>query len=164
MNPTIIWRHKKENLKKCSLKNLESRKDLLFFTYPKKIEYDLSNFVLLTIDAPSLSIEDKAKGLLFIDGTWRYAKIMENTLLKSIKIEKRSIPNGFKTAYPRKQTECLDPKKGLATLEAIYISYFLTKKDPEGLLDHYYFKNTFLEKNPILKTEAFFFEAGFHNN
>jgi pre-rRNA-processing protein TSR3 len=45
--PTIILRHKKENLKKCSLRGLEPREDLRFFTYPHKMDFSLDGYVML---------------------------------------------------------------------------------------------------------------------
>ena len=32
--PTIIFRHRKENLKKCSLRFIEKRADCIFYSYP----------------------------------------------------------------------------------------------------------------------------------
>lgn len=148
--PTIIWRHRKENLKKCSLKNLELREDLLFFTYPKDKLCDISNYVVLTLDdAPPLTEEDSEKGLFFIDATWKYAEVMKKTLSGNKNLLWRSLPNLYKTAYPRVQTACPDPTHGLATVEALYISYLITKKDPSGLLDHYHFKDDFLRINSL---------------
>ena len=146
--PTIIWRHRKENLKKCSLKNLEIREDLLFLTYPKDSPGDLSNYVILTMNAPILSEDDSDKGLFFIDATWKYAEIMKNQLAGHEK-NLRSLPNIYKTAYPRKQTACPDPTHGLATVEAIFLSYLITKKDPTGLLNYYHFKEEFLKINSL---------------
>ena len=145
--PTIIWRHRKENLKKCSLKNLETRKDLRFFTYPTEKLVDISNYIVLTMDAPELTEKDKYYSLFFIDATWKYAEVMKNQLKKQHKIKWRSLPNIYKTAYPRKQTNCPDPACGLATVEAIYLSYLITKKETKGLLDHYHFKDQFLKLN-----------------
>lgn len=147
--PTIIWRHRKENLKKCSLKNLETREDLLFFTYPKDKLCDISNYVILSLNAPALTDIDADKGLLFIDGTWKYAEAMKKILSQDKKLQWRSLPNIYKTAYPRVQTGCPDPTHGLATVEALYLSYLITKKDPTGLLDYYHFKDEFLRINSL---------------
>lgn len=140
---TIIWRHRKENLKKCSLRYLENKEDFLFLTYPRDSLSDLSNYILLTLDGPILTENDKNKGLFFIDATWNLAKVMERQLPYMIK---RSLPS-YKTAYPRRQTGCEDPQRGLATLEAIYIAYKITQRNTDGLLDHYYFKDLFLTIN-----------------
>ena len=62
-------------------------------------------------------------------------------------IEKRCIPGGFRTAYPRRQNDCPNPEEGLASIEALYIAYILMGRDPTGLLDNYHWKDLFLEKN-----------------
>ena len=45
--PTIILRHRKENLKKCSLRGLETHKDLKFYTYPQHMPENLTGYVML---------------------------------------------------------------------------------------------------------------------
>lgn len=148
--PTIIWRHRKENLKKCSLKNLDSREDLLFFTYPKEELENIEGYIIMTADeAPLLTETDKDKGLLFIDATWRYAMVMSKKLQSCKNIQRRTLPKIYKTAYKRKQTNCPFPESGLATLEAIYLSYMITKRETKGLLDHYYFREEFLKTNSL---------------
>ncbi len=146
--PTVILRHVRENLKKCSLRGLETRPEMQFFSYPLNDLPRVESYVLLTIDAPPLTKEDCSRGLFLIDGTWRYAAVMENYVKKNIELTARSIPGGFVTAYPRKQTECADPEKGLASIEALYIAYWiLGRPSREGLLDNYYWKDSFLKIN-----------------
>lgn len=147
LKPTVILRHKKENLKKCSLRGLEPRSDFIFLTYPKSTLPSLKGYVLLTMGAPPLTKEDHDKGIFLIDGTWRYAQVMLSSIPKPYEFELRSIPDNYRTAYPRYQTECSDPEKGLASVEALYIAFQLMGKDPSGLLDHYYWKEDFLRKN-----------------
>ncbi len=139
--PTIIWRHRRENLKKCSLKGLEGRGDLVFLTYPIDPLPDLSNYLLLKVGAPPLSIDDAHRGLFIIDGTWKLAAVMERGCPP---METRSLPGNFRTAYPRRQTECLDPEKGLASVEALYLAHLILQRSVEGLLDRYYWKDQFL--------------------
>lgn len=141
--PTLIWRHRRENLKKCSLRGLESRPDMRFFTYPKASPPIESGYVVLSLEGEPLS--EKDQGLLLIDGTWRYADKMVKQLPENI--PKRRIPKGFVTAYPRKQEDCEEPDSGLASVEALYIAYKIMGKDPTGLLDHYHWKELFLERN-----------------
>ncbi len=143
--PTIILRHKKENLKKCSLRGLETREDMLFLKYPRESLPTLSGYIHLSLDAPPLSHADKDKGLLLLDSTWRYEKGMRKLVPEYV--EKRSIPPSFITAYPRKQTDCIEPDKGLASVEALFLAYLLSGKDTTGLLDLYYWKDLFFEKN-----------------
>lgn len=150
--PTIILRHRKENLKKCSLRGLERREDFRFFTYPQETVPDLTGYILLTPEAPPLSKEDAAYGLFLIDGTWRYAEKMVRSCSP---MECRSIPENFRTAYPRSQEGWINPEKGLASIEALYLAYLLTGRNPQGLLDHYYWKNIFLEKNGLVENLDF---------
>jgi pre-rRNA-processing protein TSR3 len=146
--PTFILRHRKENLKKCSLRGLEQRPDIRFFTYPKEELPDLSKHVLLTLDAPVLTEADGEYGIFLIDATWAHAE----TIFKQLPPVRlmRSLPSGFETAYPRRQEDCSDPKRGLASIEALYIAYQILGRGGDGLLDRYYWKEDFLKKNSRL--------------
>lgn len=144
---TTILRHRKENLKKCSLHGLEPREDLHFLTYPIDPIPFLENGILLDLDAPPLSREDHGRSLFLIDGTWKYAAVMSRQLPYPEKWTRRSLPPEIQTAYPRKQTDCIDPKRGLASVEALYIAHLILGYEIEGLLDHYYWKKEFLELN-----------------
>lgn len=147
--PTVILRHKKENLRKCSLKGLETREDLVFYTYPKDTLPTLSSYVLLTLEAPLLTASDNQYGLFLIDGTWRHSEVMFKSLPKPSLFIPRSLPKELRTAYPRRQEDCSDPERGLASVEALFAAYQLLGRDPSGLLDFYYWKNAFLEKNKL---------------
>jgi len=147
---TLIYRHRKENLKKCSLRGLENRDDIQFFTYPKDKIGDLSSYILLTPDAPPLTIDDAKYGLFLIDGTWKYADVMYRQLKTSHQFLTRSLPKDLKTAYLRRQDDCLDPERGLASIEALFAAYHILGRNTEGLLDGYYRKEAFLEKNHAL--------------
>lgn len=137
--PTIILRHRRENLKKCSLRGLESRADMIFYSYPLKQQLpDLTGYVVLALNAPPLTLEDADKGIFLIDGTWRYAEKMLSTLKSPLEV--RSLPASAQTAYPRKQEDA----RGLASCEALYLAYQILGRDPSGLLDHYHWKEEFL--------------------
>ncbi len=154
--PTVILRHARENLKKCSLSGLEKRKDFRFYTYPKDPLPDISSYILLKIGAPPLTKEDQDKGLFLIDGTWQLATVMEAQIPLPIKktLIPRSLPDHFRTAYPRRQTKCPDPERGLSSLEALYVASFILERPLEGLLDRYYWKDLFLQLNPELQKEC----------
>ncbi|HSX10609.1 MAG TPA: hypothetical protein VLF94_02695, partial [Chlamydiales bacterium] len=92
---------------------------------------------------------DSSRGLLLIDGTWRLAQIMEKQL--PWKLEARSLPGHYRTAYPRRQTDCPDPESGLSSIEALYIAHLLLGKSTDHLLDTYHWRDLFLEKNPSFK-------------
>ena len=139
---TIIFRHRRENLKKCSLRGLETHPDLLFYTYPTDSLPDCTGYILLKMGAPPLTIDDHGKGLLLLDGTWRLAKIMEKQL--PCHLENKSLPSIYQTAYPRRQSDCPDPAKGLASVEALYIAHQILGNKTEGLLEHYLWKDQFL--------------------
>lgn len=144
--PTVILRHKRENLKKCSLRGLEKREDMRFYTYPTDTLPDLSSYVLLGMDAPVLS-KESTKGIFLIDATWRYAEVMLKRFKEPYPFIIRSLPSSFQTAYPRRQEDCPDPAKGLASIEALYLAYVILGRDPAELLDHYHWKEKFLELN-----------------
>lgn len=149
---TIIIRHQKENLKKCSLRGISTRPEISSYRYPPKHPLpNLDNHILLTLDAPPLTLADAAYPIILIDGTWRLAGRMLNGLKSELtNTIHRSIPPGFTTAYPRKQTEettCPDPDAGLASIEALYIAYLITNRPTAGLLDHYLWADDFLQQN-----------------
>jgi pre-rRNA-processing protein TSR3 len=144
---TIILRHRRENLKKCSLRGLEPCPDFRFFTYPTDELPDLSQYILLTLDAPPLSEADRELGIFLIDGTWRYAQQMQKQLREPHLFQKRSLPAGFQTAYPRRQVDCPEPSRGLASIEALYLSFLILGRSTEGLLDNYHWREDFLKLN-----------------
>jgi len=94
-----------------------------------------------------LSPLDSGCGLFLLDSTWNYEAIMHTTLKQNHTLVYRSLPPGFVTAYPRKQTKCIKPEEGLSTLEALYIAYTILGRDTSTLLESYYWKNLFLQKN-----------------
>lgn len=147
--PTIVLRHKKENLKKCSLRGIESRNDFEFYTYPKDTLPNMLGYICLSINAPVLSAEDADKGLFVLDGTWRYADVMYHNTPGLDLLIPRSLPSHYQTAYRRKQVDCPDPERGLASIEAIYIAYHILGRDTTGLLDNYHWKDDFLKKNNL---------------
>ncbi len=144
---TVIWRHRRENLKKCSLRGLELRSDCSFLTYPHDALPDLNGYICLSLGAPPLTEADGNRGLFLIDATWRLAHVMSKQIPVGTSLVLRSVPDHFRTAYPRRQEDCIDPERGLASIEALYIAYRLMGRDPDGLLDNYYWKDSFLKRN-----------------
>ncbi len=147
---TIILRHRRENLKKCSLRGLESRADFQFYRYPTDPLPDLKDYILLTLKAPPLTKADDSNGLFVLDSTWRYADPMLRSIPAKETMIERSLPADFRTAYPRRQDDCSDPERGLASIEAIFAAYVVLGRDPAGLLEGYYWREAFLEKNKVL--------------
>ena len=149
--PTIIIRHRRENLKKCTLTGLEEKQNMRFYTYPMSLPPPLHNYLLLSLDGPPLTKEDQSFGICLIDGTWKYATIMERYFqMHYPSLIKRSLPEACKTAYPRKQTHCPLPSQGLASIEALFFADLILQKDPFELLQDYYWKDAFLHLNASL--------------
>jgi pre-rRNA-processing protein TSR3 len=136
---------------------LEDRPGLRFFKFPRSGRLqlpDTAGYLTLALDAPPLTRDDADRGLVLIDGTWRYAERMARALAPQLEsAEPRSIPTGFRTGYPRRQTLCPDPEAGLASVEALYIAHLILGRNTEGLLDHYHWKNEFLSLNEALLGE-----------
>jgi len=122
--------------------------EFVFFTYPQTSSFLEKGVVLLTPGAPELSVADAPYALLILDGTWRYAEKMMQNITFSPEIIHRSLPAHIRTAYPRKQTGCSHPDEGLASIEAIFAAHLVLGRKTEGILDQYYWKEEFLQKNP----------------
>lgn len=146
-HPTYILRHRRENLKKCSLRGLETHADLRFFSYPDTQLPDLSSYLLLALDGPPLAAEDATHGLFLLDATWRHAETMRRFVDRHCRMQTRSLPKHLRTAYPRRQEDCPHPEQGLASVEALYAAYLILGRDPSGLLDFYHWKDEFLKIN-----------------
>ncbi|MEO2015610.1 MAG: hypothetical protein ABGZ53_14700 [Fuerstiella sp.] len=141
--PTVIVVHPREKRSKCSVEALRGREDFSFFTFPDRVTLPLDNFVRLGMGGEELHENDAAAGLLVLDGTWKLAQKME-PFYKDIPV--RTLP-AIKTAYPRSSKIFQDPTGGLATVEAVYAALRIMKRPLDGLLDHYYWKDTFLQLN-----------------
>jgi pre-rRNA-processing protein TSR3 len=129
----------------------------VFFRYPdcalgKENLPALSGYVLLDIEGEPLSPDEAYSGIVVLDATWRLAQKMRKQIPELHCIEKRSIPKGFVTAYPRRQNDCIDPEAGLASIEAIFVAHSILGLDTSNLLNNYYWKDAFLEKNLHLTT------------
>ena len=182
MAPTIILRHRKENLKKCSLTPLSGHSALVFYSYPQGLDQlpIVPGTILLTIGAPVLSPRDGVDSLergrdqpseggkiangqsplLLIDGTWRLAKVMQQQVIHRYGPALRhfSLPS-CRTAYPRRQTDCAEPEEGLASVEALFLAHAILGRPCEGLLDGYHWKDSFLEMNRHLWEQIAFREG-----
>jgi pre-rRNA-processing protein TSR3 len=144
--PTIIVVHPKERRSKCSVAPLRGRDGLTFWKHPHRGSDDLSNYVRLGLGGPQLAPEDNDRGLLILDGTWRWVESMERDYA-SLPI--RSL-GPWQTAYPRTSKLFSDPDAGLATVEALFAAYVQMGRPTEGLLDHYQWRDQFLELNSAL--------------
>jgi pre-rRNA-processing protein TSR3 len=142
---TIIVRHPRERVQKCSVWPLRERPDLLFLDYPVQAMPDLTGYVRLAVDGPPLSPADANLGLLLLDGSWRWAGVMTKSFAH---VPPRSLL-GWKTAYPRVSKMYEDPAEGLATVEALYLAHHILGRPTAGLLDHYRWGAEFLRLNSL---------------
>ncbi|MCS6978158.1 MAG: hypothetical protein NZM31_14285 [Gemmatales bacterium] len=148
---TIIVRHPNEKPVKCSVWPLRHRSDLLFLEYPPTQMPDLSGYVRLDPSGLPLSQADADKGLLLLDGSWRWAEVMTKRFSH---VPARSLV-GIRTAYPRASKTYPDPEGGLATVEALYAALRMLGRPTEGLLDHYYWAEEFQRLNKDLFDGSF---------
>ena len=144
----IIIRHRKENLKKCSLRFLEENDPgrLRIYTYPRDVPSLPKEGIVLHMNGEELNPSRKGP-LILLDGTWRYSEVMYRMTPALHSLAHYSIPGAWRTAYPRKQDDCADPSRGLATIEALYVACLLTGRRTDGVLDGYHWKAEFLELN-----------------
>ncbi len=144
-----ILMDKKENPRKCTILPLKHRQDfqIRYFRGDAPIA-PFQATVLLHIDGENLANLRKEKicSLALIDCNW---KKVEPTMKRIPQPLPRlvSIPEGFVTAYPRKNKEGKDPDGGLATIEALFIAASFLGVWDESLFDEYHFKEEFLRIN-----------------
>jgi pre-rRNA-processing protein TSR3 len=147
--PTVIVRHSHENPRKCSVLPLRGRADLVFLNYPVRDRPPLDAYVRLAAEGPPLTAADAGKGLLLLDGSWRWAAAMTRDFAD---VPPRSL-SGWKTAYPRASKQGTDPDNGLASVEALFLAYHILGRPTAGLLDHYRWAAAFLRENHLLPVE-----------
>lgn len=138
---TVILRHPKERLSKCSLQPLVGREDIEFIKANIKKPFDSTGYILLTVNAPVLSSDDEGP-LLLLDSTWRLLSFMEKCITGTP--IRRSLPPTIKTAFPRMSKVFQDPAQGLASIEALYVAKKILGAADVSLLESYYWKETFL--------------------
>jgi pre-rRNA-processing protein TSR3 len=143
--PTVIVRNSRENPRKCSILPLKGRSDLIFLDYPVKRPLTFDGYVRLCANGPELSPNDNENGLLILDGSWRWAGVMDRDFLE---VPPRSL-YGYRTAYPRRSKRGTDPDNGLASVEALFLAYRILGRPTAGLLDHYRWANQFLQLNSL---------------
>ena len=141
---TIIVVHKSEKAKKCSVAPLRGNPEFDFYRFPGSARPNLENYVRLGMGGPELGAAEMEKGLLVLDGTWRRAAAMEKEYRH---VPVRTLPSGWRTAYPRVSKVTQDPDHGLATIEAIFAALSILGRDTAGLLDHYHWQEQFLALN-----------------
>ena len=143
---TVVIRHPKERLSKCSLTPLHGREEIQFYVAKKKFQLDATGYTLLAVDAPPLTPADGERPLLVLDATWKLLPAVERAV--SGAPVRRSIPRDVLTAYPRVGKTFPDPLGGLASVEALFIARAMLGDPDETLLDGYHWKDKFLAQLP----------------
>jgi len=129
----IILRHG-EDRTQCTIQPLRGTRGLEFLRYPLRRKPDLSRHLLLAPDAPPLTPDDAGRPLVLIDANWRHAARMRKAIEP---VEARSIPPGWRTAYPRSSKIHADPETGLATVEALFAATCILGCRDDSLLRCY---------------------------
>ena len=141
---TVIVVHPKERRSKCTILPLRGMPGLRFArSTVERATGPIDGYLRLDVDAPPLTVVDADRGLLLLDGTWRW---VEDLAVPFGHLETRSI-QGVHTAYPRGSSIGELPDGGLATVEALYVAHRILGRPTEGLLDHYHWAKEFLALN-----------------
>lgn len=144
--PTILVVHPRENRRKCSIEPLRGREGFEFWNFPQRGPQPLQGYVRLGLGGPQLCHEDVSRGLLLLDGSWRWAARMEADYAD---VPVRSL-GPWLTAYPRVSKLFDDPAAGLATIEALFAALTQMGRPTQGLLDSYRWREEFLRLNADL--------------
>ena len=145
MAPSVlILVRRGEDRAKCTIQPLRGTPGLDFLPYPLRQKPDLSHHLLLAPGAPPLTPADVGRPLLLLDANWRHAAKMRKAVEP---FEARSIPPGWKTAYPRRSKIHDDPDDGLATVEALFAALCILGRRDDSLLRFYPWRDAFLELN-----------------
>lgn len=143
---------KNENPRKCTVQPLKYRADFALRRFGRgKPVGRLQADVLLHIEGEPLdqlaaADRDALGSVAVIDCHWkRCAAIMAQLERPWPRLAR--IPDGFETAYPRRNLEGKDPDGGLATIEALFIAAAFLGVWDETLLKEYHFGTRFLEVN-----------------
>jgi pre-rRNA-processing protein TSR3 len=141
---TVIVVHPKERRSKCTILPLRGLSGLHFARSTSvQATGTLDGYIRLDVHAAPLSNEDSDRGLLLLDGTWRWVEDLAGPFGN---LETRSI-RGVHTAYPRSSTSGPMPHGGLATVEALYAAHRILGRPTDGLLAHYHWAAPFLQLN-----------------
>ena len=144
VSPVLIVVRRGEDPAQCTVRPLRGTPGLDFLPYPLRRKPDLARHLLLAPDAPPLSPADAGRPLLLLDASWRHAAKMRKAVEP---VEARSIPPGWKTAYPRHSKIHADPETSLATVEALFAAHCMLGCRDDTLLRFYPWRDAFLELN-----------------
>jgi pre-rRNA-processing protein TSR3 len=140
----LILRDPHEAAAKCSLTPLRGMEGVRFVEYRGDVRLAAGGRVLLHPDGEELSRDDRGRGLLLVDCSWRRVpkllRALEGQLLP------RRLPP-FVSAYPRKSKTFPDPAEGLASVEALYLATAILGEPRAELLNAYRWGEAFLAAN-----------------
>lgn len=143
--PVLIIRDARESPKKCTIAALRGFPNITIRGWQRDTRIDISGATFLHPGGEPLSAADANRTLLIVDSSWHHLAQMMNDLIGAH--EKRSIPAGFVSAYPRRSRIYQDPANGLASVEALFIALTILGDRREDILEPYHFRNQFLELN-----------------
>lgn len=136
---------RKERPGRCSLTPLRDDARFRVVFFDPKVPCVVEGGVLLHPEGPPLFAADVDRGIVLVDGSWKYSRRMVVGL--SGRHEWRSIPPGLVTAYPRRAKAGTDPAMGLASIEALYAALWIGGRAPADLLSRYHWREAFLSRN-----------------
>lgn len=152
----------KENRRKCTVQPLAGTEGLeilrLGLPVPGEELVEMPPGILLEVGAPELGPGDAefldSGRLILLDATWiRLAPLARRLCFEtSPALQRRSLPGGFRTAYPRQSKLFEDPSAGLASIEAMFAATVILGAPRRDLLREYRWADDFLELNCELFT------------
>ncbi len=138
-----------ENPRKCTVQPLDYRPDFNLRRFGRQEPFGrLQADVLLHLEGAPLNELETAgvQSIAVIDCHWkRCASILARIEVPLPRFAR--IPDGFATAYPRRNLDGKDPEGGLATIEALFIAAAFLGVWDESLLKEYHFGARFLDAN-----------------
>lgn len=159
----LVDRAEKPN--KCTILPLESRRDFAIRRFARGRPIPrLTADLLLHLQGPPLPELGQAlhrvRRLGLVDCHWHRLPLIVQQIEAPLPMLAR-IPDGFVTAYPRRNKQGLDPMGGLATIEAAFIAAAFLGVWDETLLERYHFASQFLAANASVFAAFGLSKAGF---
>jgi len=143
----LIVRDPREPSKKCSLTPLRGMEGVRFISLRGGRRVDAGKRIWLHPDGEELSEADRGHDLLLIDCAWRKLPALSKAI--DGELMARRLPR-LVTAYPRRSKVAVDPRDGLASVEALYAAVALLDGPRPEFLAQYHWAAQFLAANPGL--------------
>jgi len=147
----LVLRDPRESKAKCSLTPLRGMSGIRFVEFDRERRVAVGERILLHPDGEELGERDRGRDLLLIDCAWRRVP----QLLASVDgtLHARRLPR-LATAYPRRSKLFVDPRQGLASVEALYAATVLLGEARPEFLAGYRWRDAFLAANPGLEVPS----------